>query len=234
VPRENGSVAVTPHARSAALAPAALIATAAALAACGGATERTAAPDPRPADAAAYGDLPDAARAAAAAGCRDRLAERASGVAARQLASVDARLLRRELDLATSGRGARTRFERACAEAMPLVTPGLRVSFAGVDGNGMSFTYLTNSDEPLTIDGTISPAPAGGRVLARRESGRPQPISAPIDARGHFVFRDIRLRKVADNTFLLMIQAPPNAPRLVRFSALCQDCIISGSPPPPA
>ena len=37
---------------------------------------------------------------------------------------------------------------------------------------------------------------------------------------------------MADNTFLLAIEAPPNAPREVRFTALCMDCIISGSPPP--
>jgi hypothetical protein len=59
-------------------------------------------------------------------------------------------------------------------------------------------------------------------------------LTAPIDDRGRFVFRDLRLREVADNTFLLTIDAPPIAPRLVRFTALCLDCIISGSPPPPS
>jgi hypothetical protein len=49
-------------------------------------------------------------------------------------------------------------------------------------------------------------------------------MTAPIDSRGRFEFRDIRLRKVADNSFLLRIEAPPNAPRVVFFSALCLDC----------
>jgi hypothetical protein len=69
-------------------------------------------------------------------------------------------------------------------------------------------------------------------VIARRESGPRQPLTAPVDAQGRFAFRDIRLRPVADNTFLLTVEAPPNAPRPVRFSALCLDCIVSGSPPP--
>ena len=107
------------------------------------------------------------------------------------------------------------------------------MSFSGVTGNGITFTYPTQSDRPLTIRGTVEPVPAGGRVVALRESGFKQRLTAPIDERGRFVFSDLRLREVADNTFLLTIEAPPNAPRLVRFSALCLDCIISGSPPPP-
>jgi hypothetical protein len=74
--------------------------------------------------------------------------------------------------------------------------------------------------------------PAGGQVIARRETGPEQRITAPIDGSGRFVFRDLRLRKVADNTFLLTIDAPPNAPRLVRFSAICLDCLAGDSPTP--
>jgi hypothetical protein len=207
------------------------VAALATLAACGSEPARTA--DPRPATAGAYRGLSDAARLAAAAGCRDRAARRADGVAARQLAAVDATLLRGRLDIVAPVHGKRARFDRACAAALPLVTPGLRVRFAGVTGNGIVFTYETRSDRPLTIRGTVEPAPASGRVIARRESGRQQRLTAPIDRRGRFVFRDLRLRTVADNTFLLTIDAPPNAPRLVRFSALCLDCIISGSPTPP-
>lgn len=78
----------------------------------------------------------------------------------------------------------------------------------------------------------VEPVPARGRVVARRGSGSEQRVTAPIDERGQFAFRDLRLRKVADNTFLLTIEAPPNAPRLVRFGALCLDCIISSPTPP--
>jgi hypothetical protein len=220
------------RARSAAsaMAAAALAAVAGTLAACG--SEPARAPDPKPATARVYRGLSDAARLAAAAGCRDRAARQAEGVAARQIAAVDEMLLRRELDIVVAGSRKRARFDRACAATLPLVTPALRVSFSGVTGNGIEFTYPTRSDRPLTIRGTVEPAPAGGHVVARRESGPEQRVAAPIDERGRFVFRDLRLRKVADNTFLLTIDAPPNAPRLVRFSALCLDCIISGSPPP--
>ena len=210
---------------------AALAAVSGMLAACG--SETAQAPDPKPATAVQYRGLSDAARLAAAAGCRDRAARQAEGVAARQLADVDERLLRQRLDLAVADSRKGARFDRACAATLPLVTPGLRVSISGVTGNGITFTYQTQSDRPLTIRGTVEPVPASGRVVARRESGFEQRVTAPIDERGRFVFRDLRLRKVADNTFLLTIEAPPNAPRLVRFTALCLDCIISGSPPPP-
>jgi hypothetical protein len=222
---------VTTQSRSAAgVTVAVLLAAAAvALAACG--TETAAPLDPKLATATDYSALPDADRAAAAAGCRDRAAARASGLAARQLAAVDEQLLLRRLDIESAvDEGAA--FKRACAAALPLVTPGLRVRFAGVTGNGIEFTYPTRSDRPLTIRGTVTPAPASGRVVARREVAPHGRITTTIDAQGRFEFRDLKLRQMADNTFLLSIEAPPNAPRLVRFSALCLDCIVSGSPPP--
>jgi hypothetical protein len=210
---------------------AALAAVGGTLAACRPEPART--PDPKPGTAGGYRGLSDTARLAAAAGCRDRAALRAEGVAARQIAAVDEMLLRGRLDIAVADYREGARFDRACAATLPLVTPGLRVSFSGVTGNGIVFTYPTRSDRPLTIRGVVEPVPASGRVVARRESGPEQRVTAPIDERGRFVFRDLRLRKVADNTFLLTIEAPPNAPRLVRFGALCLDCIISGSPTPP-
>jgi hypothetical protein len=221
---------VTLQPRSAGVTVAAVLAaTAAALGACG--EETASPPDPKPATAAVYSGLPDAERAAAAAACRDRAAARASGLAARQIADVDEQMLVRRLDVeVVVDEGAA--FERACAETLPLVTPGLRVRFSGVTGNGITFTYPTRSDRPLTIRGTVTPAPGSGRVVARREVAPHGRLTAPIDAQGRFEFRDLHLRTMADNTFLLSIDAPPNAPRLVRFTALCMDCIISGSPPP--
>jgi hypothetical protein len=227
----NQRVAVVARSAASAIVVAALVAAGGTLAACGAEPART--PDPNPATAGEYKGLSDAARLAAAAGCRDRAARRAEGVAARQIADVDEGLLRERLDLAVADARKRARFDRTCAATLPLVTPGLRVSFAGVTGNGITFTYPTRSDRPLTIRGTVEPVPAGARVIARRESGFEQRLTATIDEQGRFVFSDLRLRKVADNTFLLTIQAPPNAPRLVRFTALCLDCIVSGSPPPP-
>jgi hypothetical protein len=226
----NQGVVVRTRSRSAAsvMLVAALAAVGGTLAACGSEPART--PDPKPATAGGYRALSDAARLAAAAGCRNRAARRAEGTAARQIAGVDEMRLLRWLDIAVADYRKGARFDRACAATLPLVTPGLRVTFSGVTGNGIVFTFPTRSDRPLTIRGTVDPAPASGSVVARRESGPEQRITAPIDERGQFVFRDLRLRKVADNTFLLTIEAPPNAPRLVRFSALCLDCIVSGSP----
>ena len=215
-----------------ALVLAAVAVVAGTFAACG--SEPAGTPDPKPATAGRYRALSDAARLAAAAGCRDRAALRAEGVAARQVGDVDEKLLRRELDFATADSRKGAPFDRACAATLPLVNPGVRVSFSAATGNGIDFTYPTRSDLPLTIRGTIDPASVTGRVVARRESGPEQRVTAPIDDGGRFVFRDLRLRKVADNTFLLTIEAPPNAPRLVRFSALCLDCIVSGSPTPPS
>ena len=119
-----------------------------------------------------------------------------------------------------------------CARSVPKVTPGLDVSFEGVTGNGRSFAYPTRSDRLLTIRGRIQPPPQG-RVVAHREIGGPHPAPAEIDADGRFVFRDIKLRKMADNSFILRIDAPPNAPRVVQFSALCLDCGAGAVVPAP-
>jgi hypothetical protein len=168
-----------------------------------------------------YAALNDERRLAEAEGCRDWIASQASGLAADQIAAIEPELLRSELDVVAGRRAAFLR--AACAESVPRVTPGLDVSFAGVTGNGRSFAYPTRPDRPLTIRGRIEPPPQG-RVVARREIGGPDPPAARIDAFGRFVFRDIELRRRADNSFLLRIDAPPNAPREVRFSALCLDC----------
>ena len=114
------------------------------LAACAGADS---APDPRPGTTASYRGLTGPARAAAAQGCRDRAAARMDGLAARQLAAVDAERLRRQLDITLAGERNRVPFERACAEVLPLVTQAC-VLFAGVTGNGIDFTYPRRSQPP--------------------------------------------------------------------------------------
>jgi hypothetical protein len=68
-------------------------------------------------------------------------------------------------------------------------------------------------------------------VVARRELGSMAKFSAAIAPDGRFAIRGLRLRKVADNTFTLTIEAPPNAPRKVHFSAICLDC-LAGAPRP--
>jgi hypothetical protein len=121
-----------------------------------------------------------------------------------------------------------------CAEVVPFVTPGIDVSFdsAKEAGDG-SFTYETTSDTLLTIRGRVSPAPKGGRVVARRELGSARPHTAAIAPDGRFAIPRLHLRKIADNTFTLTIAAPPNAPRKVHFSAICLNC-LAGSAQPPA
>jgi hypothetical protein len=119
-----------------------------------------------------------------------------------------------------------------CKRVLPFVTPGLDVSLARAkdDGDG-SFSYETTSDKRLTISGRIRPAPAHGRILLRREVGAPAPHTVPIAADGRFVFANLHLRKLADNSFTLSIQAAPNAPRNVHVSAICLDCLAGNTPP---
>jgi hypothetical protein len=119
-----------------------------------------------------------------------------------------------------------------CAEVVPFVTPGLQVSFAGAKDQGDgSFTIETTSDRRLTISGRVTPAPQRGRVIARREVGRPVRHLATIGPDGRFVLPGLRLRRIADNTFTLTIEAPPNAPRKVLFGAICLDCLAGATPP---
>jgi hypothetical protein len=174
-------------------------------------------------------------RTAVAAGCRDRAAATTSGEAERQLHSVDPSALRSELDDAFAIITAQRRsVADVCAEVVPFVTPGLDVSLDGAKESGDgSFSYETTSDKLLTIRGRISPAPRAGRVVARRALGSAAPHAAAIQADGRFAIPPLHLRKLAENTFTLTIAAAPNAPRKVRFSAICLDC-LAGAPPPTA
>jgi hypothetical protein len=186
-----------------------------------------------PSSGSAYRALGAEERLAIAKSCRDRAAEKARGAAADQLRDVDARTLRSQLDDAFSYVAARRRSVAAlCAERLPFVTPGLRVTFAGAKPFGDdAFTYETRSDRPLTMRGTVSPASTGGRVVVRREGEASIVYQTDISADGRFVIPALRLRKQADNTFILTIQGSPGAPRNVYFSALCLDC-LAGAPPP--
>jgi hypothetical protein len=181
----------------------------------------------------AYRALGGDERLAIANSCRDRAAEEARGVAADQLRDVDPRALRAQLDDAFSYFAARRRsVAELCRERLPFVTSGLRVTFAGAKPFGDdAFTYETRSDKLLTMRGTVSPAPIRGRVVVRREGEASIVYHTHISADGRFVIPALRLRKQADNTFILTINGPPNAPRKVYFSALCLDC-LAGAPPP--
>jgi hypothetical protein len=204
------------------------------LAGCG-ADRSIEAADTLPSSGTAYRALDADHRTAVAAGCRDRAAAKSSGEAARQLRSVDPSALRSELDDAFAIIAAQRRsVADVCAEVVPFVTPGLDVSLDGAKESGDgSFSYETTSDKRLTIRGRISPAPRGGRVVARRALGSSAPHAAAIQADGRFAIPPLHLRKLAENTFTLTIAASPNAPRTVRFSAICLDC-LAGAPPPTA
>jgi hypothetical protein len=200
-----------------------------ALAGCG----EQAAPVALPSSGSAYRALGADERLAIAKSCRDRAAGEARGVAADQLRDVDPRTLRSQLDDAFSYLAARRRSVAAvCAERLPFVIPGVRVSFAGAKPFGDdTFTYETRSDKLLRMRGMVSPAPTGGRVVVRREGESPTVSHTQIASDGRFVIPALRLRKQADNTFILAIDGPPNAPRKVYFSAICLDC-LAGAPPP--
>jgi hypothetical protein len=202
-----------------------------ALAGCGDQTP--AAPVALPSSGKAYRALSDGDRLAVAESCRDRAAARAGDTAAEQIRAIESKTLRTALDDAfTITQDQRRAVAGVCAGLLPFVTPGLEVSLAGAkdDGDG-SFSYETTSDRRLTISGRIRPAPAHGRVVLRREVGAPAPHTVPIAADGRFVFPNLHLRKVADNSFTLSIQAAPNAPRNVHVSAICLDCLAGNTPP---
>jgi hypothetical protein len=200
-----------------------------ALAACGAEQQAAA---PLPPTGVAYRSLGDADRLAVAERCRERAVAASGELAAEQLDGVDPAALRMELD-------ARYRLKRqqprpvadVCREQLPFVTPGLELRFEGAKDRGDAYTYETESTIPLRIRGTVEPAPRAGTIVAAREFGGSRPVSAPIGADGAFALPAVRLRKVADNSFVVTIDAPPNALRKVHFSAICLDC-LAGAPPP--
>jgi hypothetical protein len=83
---------------------------------------------------------------------------------------------------------------------------------------------------PLRLSGAVTPPPHGGTVVARRESGGSRAYRGRIGPDGRFALPAIRLRKVADNTFIVAIHAPPSAPHKRYFSAICLDCLAAGPP----
>ncbi len=181
----------------------------------------------------AYRALGNAERVAVAESCRDRAASRARGLAARQLRAVDAAALRDEIDSAYYVVAERGRpVADVCDEVIAFVTPGLRVSFDGAkDQHDGTFTFETSSDKLLTISGRIEPAPSRARVVARRELGSHAPRTVAVGPDGRFVIPRLTLRKIADNSFMLTIDAPPNATRKVVFIAICLDCLAGATPP---
>jgi hypothetical protein len=202
------------------------------LAGCGG-DRSIEAPVMLPSSGRAYRALDEVQRTAVAAMCRDGAAERSRGLAARQLRAVDAAQLRDEIDSAYFVVADRHRpVADICAEVIAFVTPGLRVTFDGAeDQRDGTFTFETSSDKRLTISGRVDPPPAHARVVVHRELGPRVRHIAAIDADGRFVIARLRLRKIADNSFNVTIDAPPNAPRKVVFIAICLDCLAGGPPP---
>ena len=185
-----------------------------------------------PSSGTAYRALNDSERLAVAASCRDRSAARADGLAADELGSVDAHALRAQLDAAFRLTSEQHRsVAELCAERLPFVTPGLRLSFEAAKQGGDEFTYVTSSEKPLTIRGAVSPTPRRGAVVVRRAYERSTAHRTRIGADGSFTLPTMRLRKMANNTFIVAIHAPPSALRKVYFSAICLDC-LGGAPPP--
>ena len=185
-----------------------------------------------PASGTAYRALGDGERLAVAEACRDRAAGAAEGLAAEQLAEVDAAALRTELDSQYRLRREQPRpVAQLCDERLPFVTPGLRLRFDGAENSGDAFTFETLSDRPLRIRGTVDPVPREGTVTARRESGGSRTVSGEIGPDGAFALPAVKLQKIADNSFDVSVHAPPNAPRKIHFSAICLDCLAGGPPP---
>jgi hypothetical protein len=198
----------------------------------GCADRETEAPAALPPSGTAYRKLNDGDRLAAAAGCRDRAAAKADGAAAAELARVDPRELRDELDATFSLIRNQPRPVAAiCEKQLPFVTPGLTLRFDGAKDGGVEFTYETDSDKPLTINGAVSP-PRPGAVTMRRayEPAKTKTYTAQIAEDGQFVLPTQRLRKIANNTFTLSFDVPPSAPRKAYFTAICLDCLAGAAP----
>jgi hypothetical protein len=64
----------------------------------------------------------------------------------------------------------------------------------------------------------------------RREFGSGKAYRRRIGHDGRFVMPTQRLRKVANNSFVLSFDVPPGAPRKAYFSAICLDCLAGGPP----
>jgi hypothetical protein len=107
--------------------------------------------------------------------------------------------------------------------------PGLILLIPAIDRN--DFTYPTSSEQPLTMRGAVAPTPERGFVVVRRAYERSRTYKARIGADGSFKLPTLRLRKIANNTFVVAIHAPPSAVRRVYFTALCLDCLAGGPPP---
>jgi hypothetical protein len=201
----------------------------AALAGCGDEGEPPAALPPT---GVAYRALGDERRLAVAERCRNRAADAAGGLAAEQLEDVDPAALRTELDSQYRLRREQPRpVAELCDERLPFVTPGLRVRFDGAEDSGDAFTFETLSTRPLRLRGMVEPAPRAGTVTLRREFGGGRAVSGRLGPDGAFALPAVKLQKVADNSFDVSIDAPPNAPRKVHFSAICLDCLAGGPPP---
>jgi hypothetical protein len=191
------------------------------------------APAALPPSGTAYRKLNDGDRLAVAAGCRDRAAGKADGAAAAELARVDPRELRDELDAAFAlFRNQPRPVAAICKQQLPFVTPGLTLRFDGAKDGGVEFTYETVSYKPLTIKGAVSP-PRPGVVTMRRayEPAKTKTYTVQIADDGQFVLPTQRLREIANNTFTLSFDVPPSAPRKAYFTAICLDC-LAGAPPP--
>jgi hypothetical protein len=185
-----------------------------------------------PSSGTAYRAMDDGERLAVAASCRDQAAARAHKAAAHELGRVDARTLRKQLDLAFRLSSEQHRpLAEVCAERLPFVIPGLRLSIERAKRSGDEFTYLTTSEKPLTIRGAVSPAPARGTVVVRRAYERSRTYRTRIGADGSFTLPTLRLRRMANNTFIVAVHTPPDPVRKVYFSAICLDCLAGGPPP---
>jgi hypothetical protein len=192
--------------------------------------EEPEAPAALPATGSAYRKLDDGTRRAVAASCRTRAASAAEGAAAEELGRVEPGELRDQLDAAFALHRNQPRPVAAmCKQRIPFVTPGLDLRFEGAKQGGDEFVYETDSDRPLTVRGTVSPPRTGTVTMRRADEASARTYTARIGADGRFTLPTQRLRKVANNTFVLAFDVPPGAPRKAYYTALCLDCLAGAA-----
>jgi hypothetical protein len=151
-----------------------------ALASCGSCGSAARA-SPLPSSGRACRALGDAERLAVAATCREGAAAGARGAAARQLHAVDLDALREQLDDAFRVIAEQHRsVADLCAEVIPSVTPGLRLSFDGAKDQSVGAARASKPARQPRRDAALLCRPGTGQPPRNGEAdARPRRASLP-------------------------------------------------------
>ena len=189
------------------------------------------APVAPPASGTAYRALDDEQRLAVAAGCQDRAAARAHGVAADQLgARRSAAAPRRARHRLSPDPRAAVPRSATCTERLPFVTPGLELRFDGAGRTAATRTPTKPSPTGRSRSAASSAGPHRDRHRPARVRVR-QVLPRPHRARRALRPADAPPPEDRQQQLHPRLRRPPNAARKAYFSAICLDCLAGGPPP---